>query len=124
VSSLLLKGAHVVDPAANIDGVADVLAENGKIKCICLEKEGGCTHADKDTKTLDLTGKVLMPGLVDMHVHLREPGFEYREDIASGTRAAAHGGFTAVAAMANTKPVIDEGAAVKFVADKAKRLVQ
>ncbi|MCL2402741.1 MAG: dihydroorotase [Coriobacteriia bacterium] len=117
--TILLKGAHVVDPATNLDGVADVLVKDGKISCVCPE---GCTHADSDTKTIDLSGKVLMPGLVDMHVHLREPGFEYREDVASGTRAAAHGGFTAVAAMANTNPVVDEGATLKFVTDKAKEV--
>ncbi|MCL2437727.1 MAG: dihydroorotase [Coriobacteriia bacterium] len=122
MSNLLLKGAHVVDPVANLDGIADVLIQDGKISCVCPAGEGDCKQDTKGTTVLDLTGKVLMPGFVDMHVHLREPGFEYREDIASGTRAAAHGGFTAVAAMANTKPVIDEGAAVKFVTDKAKEV--
>jgi len=116
VSKLLLKGAHVVDPSTKLDGIADVLVEDGKISCVCPD---GCTDLPKDAEILDLRGKVLMPGLVDMHVHLREPGFEYREDIASGTKAAARGGFTAVAAMANTNPVIDEGAAVKFIVDKA-----
>ena len=116
MSKLLLKGAHVVDPRAKLDGIADVLVEDGKISCVCTD---GCTDLPKDVEVIELEGKVLMPGLVDMHVHLREPGFEYREDIASGTKAAAHGGFTAVAAMANTNPVIDEGAAVKFIVDKA-----
>ncbi|MCL2526540.1 MAG: dihydroorotase [Coriobacteriia bacterium] len=119
MSSLLLKGARVVDPAVKLDVVADVLVEDGMISCVC---EGGCVDAPADAEVLDLSGKVLLPGLVDMHVHLREPGFEYREDIESGTRAAAHGGFTAVAAMANTNPVIDEGAAVEFVISKAEDL--
>ncbi|MEG2517916.1 MAG: amidohydrolase family protein, partial [Raoultibacter sp.] len=65
--------------------------------------------------TRDLTGKIIVPGLVDMHVHLREPGFEQKEDIASGTRAAAHGGFTAVCCMPNTLPVIDNATTVEFV---------
>ena len=116
MSSILLKGAHVVDPVAGLDKVADVLVEDGKITCVCTD----CTDLPKGTEVIDLSGKVLMPGLFDMHVHLRDPGFEYREDVISGTRAAAHGGFTAVASMANTNPVIDEGAAVKYLTEKAE----
>ncbi|MCL2606067.1 MAG: dihydroorotase, partial [Coriobacteriia bacterium] len=117
--SLHLKGAHVIDPAVGLDQVADVLVEDGKITCVCT---GECKNVPQDCETIDLSGKKLMPGLIDMHVHLREPGFEYREDIESGTRAAAKGGFTAVACMANTNPVIDEGAAVEFVINKAEEV--
>ena len=67
----------------------------------------------------DLSGKVMVPGLVDMHVHLRDPGLEYKEDIASGTRAAAHGGFTAVCAMPNTNPVVDNAVGVEYVKARA-----
>lgn len=67
----------------------------------------------------DLTGKILVPGLVDMHVHLREPGYEFKEDIASGTRAAAHGGFTGVCSMPNTDPVADDGAVIEYVKSRA-----
>ena len=116
---LLLKGAQVVDPSVGIDAVADVCVEDGLISCVCAE---GCEPADGDVQVIDCGGKVLIPGPVDLHVHLREPGFEYREDIESGTRAAAHGGFTAVGAMANTEPVIDEGATVRFVLDKAAQV--
>ena len=120
MSKILLKGAHVVDPVAGLNGVANVLVEDGVIKCVCTEACANMAEIIKDAEVLDVSGKYLMPGLFDMHVHLREPGFEYREDIASGTRAAAHGGFTGVATMANTNPVVDEGAVVKFVIDKAE----
>ena len=120
---LILSAARVVDPAVGLDTVADLLIADGYIAQICTD---GCgciaTAAGKNAETIDCSGKVLIPGLLDLHVHLREPGFEYREDIESGTRAAAHGGFTAVAAMANTNPVIDEGATVKFVLDKAAQV--
>jgi dihydroorotase len=79
----------------------------------------GVSEVNRNVEVLDCTGKTLVPGLVDMHVHLREPGFEYRETIESGTRAAAHGGFTAVVAMPNTEPTADEGAMIKFVREKA-----
>jgi len=97
------------------------LIEDGRIVRVCTDL-CGCVAQDSDTEVIDCSGKVLVPGLVDLHVHLREPGFEYREDIVSGTRAAAHGGFTAVGAMANTNPVVDEGATVKFVMDKAAEI--
>jgi dihydroorotase len=116
--SLLLKGARLVDPrveyaGAPLDGVYEVLANDGVIV------EVGEGLAAEGAKVVDLSGKVLIPGPVDLHVHLREPGQEYKETIASGTRAAAHGGFTGVGAIANTDPVVDEGATVRFVLDKA-----
>ena len=111
--ALLLKNAHIVDPAVELDGVADVLIEDGKIAAVGegLKAEGA--------EVRDMTGKYLVPGLVDMHVHLREPGFEHKEDIESGTRAAAHGGFTGVCAMPNTDPVCDNGVAVGYVRARA-----
>ncbi|MCL2379776.1 MAG: dihydroorotase [Coriobacteriia bacterium] len=117
MSKILLKGARVVDPAVKLDKIADVLVQRGRIACVC--PAGDCADVCADTTVIDCSGKILVPGLVDLHVHLREPGFEYREDIASGTHAAAHGGFTAIGAMANTNPVIDTGATVKFALDKA-----
>ena len=101
--ALILKNAHVVDPSVELDGVVDVLIEGDKIAHVAenIEVEGA--------EVRDLSGKYLVPGLVDMHVHLREPGFEHKEDIASGTRAAAKGGFTGVCAMPNTNPVADNG---------------
>lgn len=112
---LLLKGGRVVDPANKIDGVNDVLIIDGKIAAVEPEL------APQDCETVDASGKIICPGFIDMHVHLREPGFEYKEDIASGTRAAAAGGFTAVCCMPNTKPVIDNIAVVGFVKERARK---
>ena len=111
--ALLLKNAHIVDPAVELDGVADVLIEDGKIAAV------GEGLAAEGAEVRDLSGKYLVPGLMDMHVHLREPGFEHKEDIESGTRAAAHGGFTGVCAMPNTDPVCDNGVAVGYVRARA-----
>ena len=114
--ALILKNAHVVDPSVELDGTIDVLIEDGKIVRVAedIELEGA--------EVRDLTGKVLVPGLVDMHVHLREPGFEHKEDIASGTRAAAKGGFTGVCAMPNTDPVADNGVVIGYVASRAAQV--
>ena len=107
--ALLLKNAHVIDPQVGLNETADILIRDGKI----VEVGQGLT-LEKGVER-DLAGKIVVPGLVDMHVHLREPGFEQKEDIASGTRAAAHGGFTAVCAMPNTNPVVDNAVAVEYV---------
>lgn len=111
--AFLLKSAHVVDPVLGIDGVTDVLIEGETIARVGenLDAEGA--------EVIDLAGKYLVPGLVDMHVHLRDPGQEYKEDIESGTRAAAKGGFTGVCAMPNTDPVTDTGAIVQYVKTRA-----
>lgn len=111
--ALMLKGARCIDPQVGLDEVCDILIRDGKIVEVGhdLTMEKGVTR--------DLTGKILTPGLVDMHVHLREPGYEQKEDIASGTRAAAHGGFTAVCAMPNTDPVIDNAVGVEYVKARA-----
>jgi len=111
--ALLLKNARLIDPACNLDTTADIAIRDGRI----IGVGAGLSIARGITR--DLSGKIVVPGLVDMHVHLREPGFEQKEDIASGTRAAAHGGFTAVCAMPNTNPVIDNAAEVEFVANRA-----
>ena len=111
--ALLLKGGRVVDAAAGIDMVADVIVKDGVITAVGtdLKLEKG--------ETVDCTEKVILPGLADVHVHLREPGQEYKETIASGTRAAAHGGFTAVACMPNTNPISDSGSKVRFIVERA-----
>jgi dihydroorotase len=113
--SLLIKGGRVVDPAAGLDGVQDVWIEEGRI-----HKVGKGLKAPAGTETVDAAGKVVCPGFIDMHVHLREPGFEYKETIATGTRAAAAGGFTAVACMANTFPVNDNRAVTDYILARAK----
>ncbi|MGE5227510.1 MAG: dihydroorotase [Planctomycetaceae bacterium] len=108
---LLFVGARVVDPASGTDGVRDVLVVDGEIAGPDVPAEGA--------ERIDCDGLVLAPGLVDLHAHLREPGFEHKETVETGSRAAAVGGFTAVAAMANTDPVTDHAAIVHEVRDLA-----
>jgi len=112
---LLIKGGRVIDPANDIDALMDVLIRNGKI----MEMDENI-HAEECT-VIDAAGKIVCPGFIDIHVHLREPGFEYKEDIASGTRAAAAGGFTTVCCMPNTDPVIDNAAVATFIKDRAAK---
>lgn len=111
--ALLLKGGRVVDAAAELDAVLDVLVEDGVIAGVGEDLEA------PGAEVIDCAEKVILPGLADIHVHLREPGQEYKETIASGTRAAAHGGFTAVACMPNTKPICDSGSKVRFIVERA-----
>lgn len=114
--ALILKGVRAVDPQVDLDSVCDVLIEDGKIAQI------GENLSVPGAEVRDMTGKILVPGLVDIHVHLREPGYEFKEDIHSGTRAAAHGGFTAVCAMPNTLPVTDTALAVEYTKARAKEV--
>lgn len=111
--ALLFRGARVVDPAVGLDEVCDVVVRDGRIV------EIGQNLSIPKGETIECAEKVLVPGLVDVHTHLREPGYEYKEDVESGTRAAAHGGFTAVCAMANTNPVCDTGSKVRFLVERA-----
>jgi len=113
---ILLRGGRVVDPSTGKDDVLDVLIAKGRIASLSKDAE-----PSEDTKVLDCAGLVVTPGLIDVHVHLREPGGEHKETIASGARAAAAGGFTAVCAMPNTDPPIDDPAAVGFVAAEGRR---
>ena len=111
---LLLKGARVIDPSRNLDAPMDVLVEDGKI--------AGCKpgiKAPSGAKVLNLTDMILAPGLIDMHTHLREPGYEYRETVASGSAAAVAGGFTSIACMPNTRPVNDNRSVTEFILRKA-----
>jgi dihydroorotase len=112
---LLLKGGRVIDPSQNIDGVMDLLIDNGKVKEI-----GSSIAAPAGAELLDVSGRLVVPGLIDMHVHLRDPGLEYKEDIVSGTSAAVAGGFTSVCCMPNTKPAIDNKAIASYIIAKAK----
>ncbi len=109
-----IRGGRVLDPASGRDEVADVLLEDGRVAAV-----GGDVEAP-DAEVLDATGCWVTPGLIDIHTHLREPGQEYKEDIASGGRAAAAGGFTAVACMANTHPVNDDPAITDYILDRAR----
>jgi dihydroorotase len=116
-SRVLFRGVRLVDPASGHDGVTDVLVEDETISAVGTDSNAGA-KAD----VLDCDGLILAPGLVDVHAHLREPGFEHKETVESGTRAAAAGGYTAVCAMPNTDPVTDNAAVVMEVrnlADKA-----
>jgi len=112
--SLLIQNGRVVDPVDSVDGVQDVLIDGDRIQRVGR----GLTQPTEAT-VLDATGKVVCPGFIDMHVHLREPGLEYKETVASGTRAAAAGGFTAVCCMANTQPVNDNRSITDYILAKA-----
>ncbi len=114
--ALLLQNARIIDPANNIDEPGDLLIVDGVIRRKGKARSISCPA---NCLTIDLQGKWLVPGLIDMHVHLREPGEEYKETIASGTRAAAAGGFTAVACMPNTNPVNDNQSVTSLILTKA-----
>ncbi|MGN0055088.1 MAG: dihydroorotase [Atopobiaceae bacterium] len=112
--AFLLKGAHVVDPQVGLDGVCDVLIEGKKIAQVAPSIEAG------DAQVVDGAGKYLVPGLFDMHVHFRDPGYEYKETIYTGARSATKGGFSDVATMPNTNPVTDSGTGVRYQIDRAR----
>ncbi len=115
MTRLLVRRARIVDPSQELDEIGDLLLEDGIVKAIGART----TAEDVDVDVLDADGLVATPGFIDMHVHLREPGFEYKETIATGSRAAVAGGFTAVAAMANTDPPNDSAAVTEFILRKA-----
>ncbi|MCK5403569.1 MAG: dihydroorotase [Desulfobulbaceae bacterium] len=117
-TALLLKNGRIIDPKNGRDETGDLLVEHGKIAGFF---PSGQAPKSDGMKSFDLTGKWILPGLIDMHVHLREPGEEYKETIMSGTRAAAAGGFTAVACMPNTNPVNDNQAITSLILDKAEK---
>lgn len=118
MSSLLLAGGRVVDPANDFDQTADVLVEGGKINSIGSDAGKG---VGSDVERIDCAGKVVCPGLIDMHVHLREPGGSAKETLETGTQAAARGGFTTVVCMPNTSPAIDSPGTVALVKEKAEK---
>ncbi|MFZ3062965.1 MAG: dihydroorotase [Actinomycetota bacterium] len=112
----LIKGGRVIDPANGIDQVMDILIENGAVS-----KLGEDLGANKGLEVIDTSGRIVTPGLIDIHVHLREPGREDEETIASGTRAAARGGFTSIACMPNTTPPIDNASLVETILERARK---
>lgn len=115
--SYLVKSAHVVDPQVKLDEVVDVYINGSRIERVGKNLEAELEDK-KDVEVIDAEGKYLVPGLVDMHVHFRDPGFEYKETIETGARAATHGGFTDVATMPNTDPVCDTGTGVRYQIDR------
>ncbi|MBW2577909.1 MAG: amidohydrolase family protein, partial [Deltaproteobacteria bacterium] len=110
-----IRGGRVLDPAAERDEPGDVLIEDGVIVAVGAQLDAG------DAEVIDAKGAWIAPGFIDLHTHLREPGQEYKEDIASGGRSAVAGGFAAVACMANTHPVNDDPAMTDFIIDRAKQ---
>jgi dihydroorotase len=115
---LLIKGGRLIDPSQQVDRIADLLIEDGHVKSI-EPGSAGILPASGD-EVFDANGLIVVPGFIDLHVHLREPGEEYKETIASGAAAAVAGGFTSICAMPNTKPVNDNASVTRFIIDKAR----
>jgi dihydroorotase len=114
-ADLLIKGGRVVDPEAGLDGVMDVLVTKGKVAEVGKELGAG-----KTVRVVDAAGMLVLPGFVDLHTHLRAPGHEDAEDVASGSRAAAAGGYVAVFGMANTDPVVDSAPILRGLVETAR----
>lgn len=114
---LLIKNGHLVDPASGSDSTFDILIEKGRIKEMAAQIKGG-----DGVDTIDAAGLVISPGFIDMHVHLREPGYENKETIESGIMAAIHGGFTSVACMPNTKPVNDNRSVSEYIIARSREI--
>lgn len=121
---LCIKNGLMVNPKTRLMAVGNLWIQQDKI--ICLEMDRECfgmlpPKSDEDTKVIDATGKLVIPGLIDLHVHLREPGLEYKEDVESGCKAGARGGFTTICCMPNTTPAIDSKKTVEYIDEKASK---
>src|SRR4030042_1382046 len=116
-TNLLISGGRIIDPSQKIDKVADLLITKGKIASI---KSKGTAPSQADLTSVDATGLIVCPGFIDLHCHLREPGFEDKETISTGTKAAAGGGFTTVCCMPNTNPPLDAQASIDYVKKTAR----
>ena len=115
--TILIKGGRLIDPDTNTDEIMDIIIKDG-----IVEKRDKSLDVDDADEVIDAKGCYVMPGLIDLHVHLREPGFEHKETIETGTKAMAKGGFTSVCPMPNTKPSTDCAEVVKYIVDKAKEV--
>ena len=112
---MIIKNGRIIDPGSKRDEIADILIEDGII--IKIQKN----IVKENDAIIDAEGKIIAPGLIDVHVHFREPGFTYKEDVVSGSNAAARGGFTTVVCMANTNPVVDNMETLKYINDLIKQ---
>lgn len=119
MTTVIIENGRVIDPGSALDGNFDILIEDGHVMAI---DKPGAFSALSDAEEIDASKKWVVPGLIDMHVHLREPGFEWKETIASGSQAAIAGGFTTVCCMANTKPVNDNAEITKYIIEQAERI--
>lgn len=115
---LYLKNGYLIDPASGTEGHRDILIKDGKI--VGILPQGTDSGKKENLEAIDLKGQYIIPGLVDVHVHFRDPGFTYKEDICSGAEAAARGGFTSVVLMANTKPAVDNAETLSYVLEKGR----
>lgn len=112
---LLIKNGTLIDPVLNSEQITDILIEDGQVAAI------GANLEDGEARVVEATGLAVAPGLIDMHVHFRDPGFTYKEDIISGSNAAAHGGFTTVTCMPNTKPTVDCPEMISYVLERSRQ---
>ena len=121
---LIIEGARILDPAAGRDAVGDIVIEGERIRetrPVGLGREAARQAGEENCRVIDAAGMTVAPGLADVHVHFRDPGFTYKEDIETGARAAARGGFTTVVCMANTKPIADNRETLEYVLEKGRK---
>src|SRR5262252_133565 len=116
MSAIIIRNGRVIDPANKRDQVADLYIANGKV----VGSKSDIRNPKSEIEEIEAKGLIVAPGLIDMHVHLREPGFSHKETIESGARAAAAGGFTTVVCMPNTSPVADNPSTITWIKDRAR----
>ena len=116
---ILIRNCRMIDPASGTDGLRDILTDGSRI--LKIGESGSIEAPDKDARIIEADGLTAAPGLVDTHVHFRDPGAEYKEDIFTGAKAAAAGGFTSVVLMANTTPHVDNEETLSYVIEKGEK---